>query len=337
MDNLKKFDLTNIAITIILLFGVGLIYNKFKSSMDNIEKNNDLNLVKQYLLGDNQITIEDLGKIKKPIIWIHIEYNYNSRNWCNFGSRSNYELNMPYIYLTIQTIINNCGADFHVCLIDDYTFNKILPDYNIDLTRVSNPVKQHLRNVALMKLLHMYGGILIENSFICFKSIKPLYDKIIQTDKPNVGEFVNNVNNNDLEVFAPSIKLIGCKRECPIIYNFIEYLEQLNNSDFTFQQDFNGNIGKWLKNAIQNNQIELIQGRLIGTIINDNPLTIDKILTNNNFNLDVDAYMIYIPRDEILKRTRYNWIVKLSPEEVLNSNTNLSKFLLQASDKSINL
>lgn len=333
MNNLKKLDITNIVITIVLLFGVGLIYNKFKSSMDNIEKNNDLTLVKQYLLGNNNdITIEDLGKIKKPIIWIHIEYNYNSRNWCNFGSRSSHELNMPYIYLTIQSIINNCGADFHICLIDDFTFNKILPDYNIDLIRVSNPVKQHLRNIALMKVLHMYGGMLMENSFICFKSIKPLYDKIIQTNKPGVGEFVNNANNNDLEVFAPSIKLIGCSRECPIIYNFIEYLEQLNNSDFTLQQEFNGKIGEWLITMIKNNKIDLIKAKNIGTIVNNNPLTIDKLLTNDKIDISYDAYMLYVPRDEILKRTRYNWIVKLSPEEVLNSNTNLSKFLLLASN-----
>lgn len=333
MNNFKKIDLTNIAITIILLFGIGIIYNKFKSTMDNMDKNSDLTLVKQYLLGENNdITIEDLGKIKKPIIWIHIEYNYNSRNWCNFGSRSSHELNMPYIYLTIQSIINNCGADFHVCLIDDFTFNKILPEYNIDLTRVSDPIKQHLRNVALMKVLYTYGGMLMENSFICLKSIKPLYDKIIQTNKPSVGEFVNGANNNDLEVFAPSIKLIGCQRECSIIKNFIEYLEQLNNNDFTSQQDFNGNIGEWLINMIKNNKMNFIQAKFIGTIVNNNPLTIDKLLTNYKFDLDQDAYMLYIPRDEILKRTRYNWIAKLSPEEVLNSNTNLSKFLLIASN-----
>ena len=333
MNNFKKIDLTNIAITIILLFGVGIIYNKFKSTMDNMDKNSDLTLVKQYLLGgNNDITIEDLGKIKKPIIWIHIEYNYNSRNWCNFGSRSSHELNMPYIYLTIQSIINNCGADFHICLIDDFTFNQILPDYNIDLTRVSDPVKKHLRNVALMKVLYAYGGILMENSFICFKSIKPLYDKIIKTDKPIVGEFVNNANNNDLEVFAPSIKLIGSQKECPLINSFIEYLEQLNNRDFTLAQDFNGTIGEWLINMIKNNKINLIQAKFIGTIANNNPLTIEKLLTNDNFNLTPDAYMLYVPRDEILKRTRYNWIAKLCPEEVLNSNTNLSKFLLLASN-----
>ena len=335
INNLNKMNWSNIIVTMVLLFGVGLIYDKFKSGMNNMEKGSDLTLVKQYLLGgNNENEILDLGKIKKPIIWIHIEYYYNSRNWCNFGSRSSTELNMPYIYLTIQSIINNCGKDFHVCLIDDFTFNKILPDYNVDLTRVSDPVKKHLRNVALLKVLHRYGGVLMENSFICLKSIKPLYDKILQSNKPSVGEFVNNANNNDLEVFAPSMKLIGCHRECPTIQAFIEYLEQLNNRDFTSEQDFNGTVGEWLADNINNATINLIPSEQIGTIANNNPVTIDTLLTNDTLTLSSNAYMLYIPRDEILKRTRYNWIAKLDPEQVLNSNTNLGKYLILSSNYS---
>ena len=330
MNNLKKMNFSNIIITILLLFGIGFIYNKYKSSIGNIEKSNDLTLVKEYLLGDKN-KIEDLGKINKPIIWIHIEYNYNSRNWCNFGSRSSMELNMPYIYLTIQSIINNCGKDFHICLIDDYIINELLPDYNIDLTRVSDPVKKHLRNVALMKVLYTYGGVLMENSFICFRSIKPLYDKIKESNRPFVGEFLNQANNNDLEVFAPSIKLIACQRECKIIKNFIDYLEKINNNDFTLQQDFNGVIGEWLLNNVNSNLITLIAAKSIGVIANENIVTIENILSMDELKLSNDVYMLYIPRDEILKRTRYNWIVKLSLEEVLKSNTNLGKYLIKSS------
>ena len=317
----------NLFITIILLLGLGFVYNKFKLKLDNMDMKDDLNLIQKYLLGNSdESDIANLGKIKKPIIWIHIEYNYNSRYWCNFGSRSSMELNMPLIYLTIQSIINNCGNDFHICLIDDFTFSKILPDYNVDLTKVSNPIKKQLRNLALMKILHKYGGVLMENSFVCFKSIKPLYDTVLDTKQPIVGEFINRANSNDLDVYTPSIKLIGCVKECPMINNLIEYLEILNNKDFTAEQDFNGNLDNWLMNNI--NSMELIPAELIGTRENNNLVTIDKLLTNDQFELSGECYMLYIPRDEILKRTRYNWAIRMNPKQILESNTNLGKYLL---------
>ena len=184
------------------------------------------------------MNIRYLGNIKKPIIWIHIEYNYNCRNWCSFGSRSSYELNMPYIYLTIQSIVSKCGEDFHICILDDYSFSKILPDFNIDLDKVGEPIRTQLRNMALMKVIYTYGGILLENSFICMKSLKSLQDKIENTNKPIVGEFINTANSNSLEVFSPSTKLIGCVKECPILNNYIQYLEKINKNDYTLAKTF---------------------------------------------------------------------------------------------------
>lgn len=317
----------NLIITIILLLCLGYVYNKFKLNLDKMEMRDDLNLIQKYLLGyTDENDIINLGTIKKPILWIHIEYNYNSRNWCNFGSRSSMELNMPYIYLTIQSIINNCGDDFHICLIDDFSFKKLLPEYNIDLTRVSNPVKQNLRNLALLRVIHMYGGVLLENSFICFKSIKPLYDKAIETNIPIVGEFINTSYSNELEVYTPSSKLIGCVKECPVIKKLIEYLDVVNNTDFTAEQNFNNKLQEWLNNNLSN--FMLVSAELLGTRSENNLVTIEKLLTNDKLTLDNNIFMLYVPRDEILKRTRYNWATRMNHKQILESNTNLGKYLL---------
>ena len=322
-------DWTNLIISIVVLLGVGYLYDKFKVHVEKQEKNKDLDLIKKYLLGDSDNSeIHDLGSIKKPILWLHIEYNINSRNWCNFGSRSNMELNMPYIYLTIQSIINHCGDDFHVCIIDDLSFKKILPDYDVNLTHVADPIRSHLRNLALMKVLYTYGGVLMENSFICLKNIKPLYENVLLTNQPIIGEFENEANSNALVEFMPSTKFIGCVKECPVINDLINYLEKLNNNDFTSQQAFNGNINLQLYNYVKNNKIKLVLGEIIGTKINNKSIPLDKLLTNDTLNLPAETFMLYIPRDVILKRTNYNWVVRMSPEQILTSNTNLGKYLL---------
>ena len=238
------------------------------------------------------------------------------------------ELNMPYIYLTIQSIINHCGDDFHVCIIDDLSFKKILPDYDVNLTHVADPIRSHLRNLALMKVLYTYGGVLMENSFICLKNIKPLYENVLLTNQPIIGEFENEANSNALVEFMPSTKFIGCVKECPVINDLINYLEKLNNNDFTSQQAFNGNINLQLYNYVKNNKIKLVLGEIIGTKINNKSIPLDKLLTNDTLNLPAETFMLYIPRDVILKRTNYNWVVRMSPEQILTSNTNLGKYLL---------
>lgn len=323
--------LEEIVITALMLMVLSYIYNNYRKHVDFNNQKQDMNLIKRFLIDeDSTVNIQNLGNIKKPIIWVHIEYNYNSRNWCSFGSRSSYELNMPYIYLTLQTIVNKCGDDFHICILDDYSFKKILPDFNIDLDKVGDPVKSHLRNVALLRVLHHYGGILMENSFICMKSLKPLQDIIDETDKPIVGEFINAGFSSNLEVFAPSIKLIGCKRECPIIKNFIHYLDGVNNRDFTAAQIFENNISSWLTKNIEKDNITCILGETIGTRINNEPVLIENLLTETDLKdkIDDNTLMVYVDRDEILNRTHYNWFVRLSPEQIFNSNTTIAELFL---------
>lgn len=323
--------LQEIAITVLMLLALGYVYNTYRKRMDFEDQKQDMNLIKKYLIDEyDEVNINNLGSVKKPILWLHIEYSYNSRNWCSFGSRSSYELNMPYIYLTIQSIVSKCGDDFHICILDDYSFEKILPEFSIDLDRVSDPIKTHLRNVALMKVLHMYGGILLENSFICMSSLKPLQEQIDITEKPIVGEFINKANSNSLEVFAPSIKLIGCKRECPVIMSFINYLEKTNKSDYTLAQNFEGKIEGWLLNNIKNNNFSYVLGEIIGTRLNNSPIIVDDLLIQTDLRdkLEPNTLMVYIDRHELLMRTKYNWFLRLSPEQILNSRTTLAELFL---------
>ena len=80
-------------------------------------QNNEL-MIQNYLFnGDNNKINKIFENIKKPILWIYIPYEYNSRHWESFGSRSSLHLNQPYLYLTIQSIIQHCSNDFYICII----------------------------------------------------------------------------------------------------------------------------------------------------------------------------------------------------------------------------
>ena len=82
-------------------------------------------------------------------------------------------------YNQIKSIINKCGSDFNICLIDDSTFSKLIPGWTTDFSTLADPIKSNIRNLALARLLYNYGGFLIPSSFICLRNMFSLYENFI--------------------------------------------------------------------------------------------------------------------------------------------------------------
>lgn len=320
----------NLIISILIMFAAGYIYDKFKINTERDDKRQELNIIKKYLLNtDDDSVIDQLSAIKKPIIWIHIDYKKNARNWESFGSRNSYELNQNYLYLTIRSIINKCSDYFHVVLIDDDSFGKIIPEWKVDLNKIAEPLKNTMRTLGIMKILYDYGGITMENSFILFKSLKPIYEKILKTQKMCVSEFPNTSIDSYKMFYMPNTKFIGCIQNCPKMYEFINHLEILVSNDYTNELNLDDLINKWLYMQVQNDYINYIDGKFMGTKQNNNKMIqLEDLMSASYLDLDMKTYGLYIPRDELLKRTAYNWFVSLTTTEVLESNTNIGKYLL---------
>lgn len=321
----------------ILFFSVFIIlsyfYQKIKSEDDENTSAYYYKMVNRYLL-----TPESLGKNNKPCLWIHIHNdntiipNTNQRKWLNFYSRNTRNFNQPYQTLTIKTITDYCGDDFNICLIDDDSFKNIIPDWKIDLEDMSNPLKTRIRSLAICSILNIYGGMFVPSSFICFKSLKSLFYDNLNDKGMFVGEFINrtNLNQNIKQNLLPYTYFIGCEPGNDIMKEFINYQELLISTDLTSEIDFLGKINNWFNTGIDNQKISLIRGGYIGTKDNNNnAIIVDDLISNKIMTLDCCSYGIYVPWDELLMRSSLQWFVYLSKEEVLNADTNISRFLLQ--------
>ena len=214
-------------------------------------------------------------------------------------------------------------------LIDDDSFNTLLEDWNVDLKKVGNAQKENLRCLALMKVLYKYGGILMEPSFILFKTLRPIYDKIMSSGKPCVGEFPNETVDSHIMNFSPSLKFMGCVKNCPKIYELGKHLEILVNSDNTYSSKLEGQVTNWLYNKAESGEINYIDGKFLGTRDSKNKnIDLSSLMGSTYLDLNINAYGLYIPHKELLKRTAYNWFVYLNTKEVLESSTNVGKYLL---------
>jgi hypothetical protein len=326
--NIKLKNYTNLIFLFSILLVICFLYQRYKNKLDLENNEDNYNAIQKYLLDD----IDLVNKEKKPIIWVLIKYEYNSRNWESFGSRSSFELNQPYLYLTAKSIIKNCDKSFKICFIDDNSFAKLLPNWSIDISKLSNPIKMYIRDLGMTQLLHHYGGMRVPISFLCMRDLKEMYDIGTSDDKVFMCEKVDRNVTSTGRNFFPTIDFMGAQKNNKVIGELIDFMQRTISSDFTSENLFLGEFDRWCEYRIKNNRIRLIDGKLIGTkTMEDTTILVDHLLSNDYIDIYPNAYGIYIPANELMNRTNYNWFLRMSQKQVLESNIIISKYILVAS------
>lgn len=314
------------------LLSVGIIFtasyfaNKLKQPF---ESNNEYDMIRKYVLNDSP-----LYGYNRPKLWIHSKYQVNSRKWQSFGSRNSTDLNQPYLHLVIQSIIDHCGDDFHICLIDDESFSKLIPSWDIDVTNMAEPHKQLFRELAMMRILYNYGGMIVPNSFLCMKNLKPLYDQQTANNQVFVCEAINKsvdlIKHTKQPLFSASTYLMGSPKNHESINELIAYLENRNSrSHFTDEYQFKNDIATYLAHMIGQGKLALLDGTTVGVkTAKGKPIILDHLMEQQPLDLIPNAAGIYIPSDELLVRTKYQWFAALSEDDVLDSECALTKLML---------
>jgi hypothetical protein len=319
---------SNYIILFIILIVIAILYQRYLEKHAYVSEHENYNAIQNHLLKDSEL----INKNKKPILWIHIPYEYNVRHWQSFGSRSSHDLNQPYLYLTVKTIIKNCDDSFMICFIDDNSFGKLIPDWNIDLSKIGDPILSHIRQLAIIKLIYKYGGLSLPISFLCFKNLKELYERGTNYNKMFIGENIdNNITSTHFD-FYPNLELVGANKNNETISELIDFMQRIISNDYTDQVDFLGDFNRWCNKRVETGKINLIEGKYLGIkTLDDTPVLIENLLGEDYINYYKDMYGIWIPSKMILKRRAYEWFARMSESQVLKGNFILSKYFLIAS------
>jgi len=314
-----------IALFIILIVLV-LLYERFLEKSSKYINSDDYEGMRKYLLSDSKPS-----QSKNPIIWVYIPYEYNSRNWASFGSRSSVELNQPYLYLTVKSIIKYCDKSFNICLIDDDVFGKLLPNWNINMKLLSEPLKGYIRQLAMAQLIYAYGGMSVPISFLCLKDLKPLYVKGTNNDTMFVCENYDTNVTSATDLFYPNANFMGAPKNNQTMEKYIDFMQRIISGDYTAQTNFIGDFDRWCNGQINHNNMRLISGTDIGTkTINDETVIVDTLLSDNYIDFYDKMYGIWIPGDAILHRNHYEWFARLSHEQIFESKFILAKYFVLA-------
>lgn len=325
MGLLEKNNITKYLIAISFILIASIVGKKFKHYFDDEGYSpNEYKLIKRYLLNNDNNPYNS----KKPNLWIHSKYEINARVWKSFGSRNTYDLNQPYLHLTIKSIIYHCEKSFNICLIDDDTFEKLIPDWKIKLHHLAEPFRKHYREFGLIKLIHEYGGIVVPNSFLCFSDLIHLHSPEKET-KPFICENINHTTNS--LSFIPDIRFMGAIKKCPIIKELIDFIVLQNSyPHYSVENDLTGVIEKWCIESVKNRSIKLLSGDMIGVMTtNKKPILLDNLMEEEYLDIPKNALGIFIPANDILNRQKYKWFSVISTNEILKGTSILNKYFIK--------
>lgn len=307
MDTFNKISL------FIVVMMVGALYRRFMDKYEHDQQMNDLYIINKELLEDN----------KKPVLWIPVPRYNNARKWSSFYSRNSDDLNIPYMYLTIKSIMSHCGNDFTICIIDDSSFANLLPNWTPELDKIGDPLREKVRYLGMMQLLYHYGGTIIPPSFLCLKNIKPLYN----FDTHHTPCLVENVDYYGDNKFAPDPYFIMAHPKCPIIASYVEYLARMTSNDYTAESIFLNDTSKWLALRCQEGKMRMIDGSLVGIKNNKGqPIISDVLFEQNPLGLSDNKYGVLIPHEQIAKRTALNWFCVINNNELTELDTELGSY-----------
>lgn len=327
-SKIKNSDTTTIIWVLIVLCVIAFLYNKYNDKLYGLREGlNYCDMIRKYLAKQDSPSLAD--KKNKPLLWIPICYEINARYWKSFGSRNTTELNQPYLYLTIKSIISQCNDSFQICLIDDDSFPKLLPNWNIDMTKIGSPIVDKIRQLGLMKILYSYGGMIVPPSFLCMNDLAQMNQMGTSGNKMFVVENIDRNSTSVKHEFFPDVRFCGAPKNLPVVGELVSFMEKNISTDYTAESVFLGEYDRWINN--KRNEIKVIDGKLIGVkTMHDEVILIDNLLSNEYLDIYPQTFGIYIPQNEILNRRNYEWFARLSPKQVLQSKVIIGKYILLA-------
>lgn len=295
---------------------VGILYNKVQEKYERENKQNDRHLIQEYLLGGTKFYNE------KPVLWIHLDYPINSRDWATFYERNSRMLNKPFIYLCIQSIIRH-SERYNVCIIDDSSFRDLL-EWDVDLENVPEPVKKSVRVEGMLRLLYTYGGAVVPASLLMWRPIEWMKDDFV------VFKRTRSVASEKM-VYMPSIEFMGANKNSLVIKKCLDYVTSLNRRDLTHEKVFLDEVSKWLLLAVESGELKGIREDNVGFKNKDNEhVLVDDLIKMDGVLYSENACCIWIPEEEIISRLSYQWFVRLSPAQILQSNTSIAQYFILA-------
>jgi hypothetical protein len=275
----------------------------------------------------------------KPAIWLYYDNSdVNSRNWMDFGSRSTRALNLPFLNLCYESIVNHNKGDYRIEVIGGLTgvaellggWDHLPPGLRDPIAPVNESELNYIRSAILAK----YGGLWLSPYCI---SLKP-FGKLPQDKVVFFGTDLDETYSGADGTTIPGFRCIWSpKPEHPLFKEWTaicyKRIAEKRGGD-----QIRGDA-KWdwvrLSDTYSGTGIVVDPNSETMRKKNGRRIELEDLLatgTDGNLPFDVYTYNVYVPFPwpELRDREFFGWFLRMSEDQIMASDI-VVKYLLQSS------
>jgi len=274
---------------------------------------------------------------KLPVAWIYLNSSdVNSRSWYDFMDRSSRVMNLPFLNLCYETIVKYTKAHYRVEVISG------LPDLAGRLggwEALPEPLRNpdaFINGAELSwiraAVLAKFGGLWVSPSTVWIRELKPL-------PKDKVVFFGMNVDETyATKTSPPALDVIWSpKPEHPVWVEWEKVVRERLNfrvGGSEFRQDAQADFERTAKQFPE--EIQVIRLPEISRKgANRRRIELEDLITTSgsthaSFNIPEDAMYLPIPLEELLQREKFGWFLRMSEDQILESDMVISHLFRKA-------
>lgn len=340
----------------------------------HFEKHSDDELVEKYLLQQGSLSLLQLGS--KPKLWIPFFTDQNRAQSGNYlksfldRTPEPGEVQLQILQLTLRTIERHNSEQFQIVLVDDSTFSKVIPSWakqgiELNSALTSQGVKKHLRELGMLMLLYLHGGLVLPASFICTAPLKDTYDEY--TENGQKPFFAESSQGGMSAKLAPGMRVMGSAPGHYLVKEMMEhlvyqrfpttdknhlefpYVSHVRNAadrHFEHAEAFKPIVGPFLSSKGEDGSREcnILRGELIGLCTVATPTNASRVIDVDQWFMRSsdkinDMYSLVeaakedrvrgldFPHEAAMDSKRHSWIARANAHEIMKSRTMLSTHL----------
>jgi len=275
--------------------------------------------------------------IEKQFVWTYIEepeFLDKNINVQLLNKDKNFTILFNFCLQIMNNKINKKYNAFHV--ISPENIKDYLPEFPIEMNADSKYSLKFRVDLLGSMLLSKYGGLYLSPATLVLKSLDEImyklkynYDLITFGGSERVINSCNNKNN-------PGNYVIAAKKDNPVINLYKEkMLENLNKNNFINSSTGEDLLANAISNVKDNKHFHFDCSYTGNTDIKNNMIKIRQFYGYEpiQFKDKDNIIFIILSYDIILENIEYQWFNNLSQDQFFNSNTQLSKLVLEETKK----
>lgn len=285
-------------------------------------------IANSYRITKQRSTFEDPDLLKRglntPTVWIFVnDTDVNSRWWADFGARSSRVYNMPFLNLCYQTIVRACGEKYHVEVIGGLADAEVRLGYLPTPMRNKRiPLRQEEMTYLKVAFLEKFGGLWMGPASICLKALPELpKDRVVLFGSDPLETYAGpegTVMPNQHAMWSP-------KPKHPFFATWKGILEPRVEEQHGGREIRNDSRWDALFSGNGRQDVTMMPNAELTRKAGGRRLELEDLLaagTEGDLPFEIHPETVYVPFPwpELLERRMYGWFLRLSEEQVMESD-----------------